>query len=82
MAMKISRTTIHEKEFAFDGCHKIYLIGNEAERAQAIEYGYKILPIEQIERTFWNSCSLRFIETWTTFKTIVPQCAKQVTFKI
>ena len=62
--MKINGKEITHKMFAYDGCHKIYLIDNEKHRNQAVSYGYDILPIELIEEIYLDSCELRFINTW------------------
>ncbi|MBP3708273.1 MAG: hypothetical protein J6J36_06675 [Clostridia bacterium] len=73
------------KEFAFDGCHKIYLITSEEGRADLLNNGWvetDFRPIDELEETFYNSCGLRFINLDRTkdFATIVPQCASTVTF--
>lgn len=67
------------KQFAFDGCHKIYLIENEDNLKDAIKWGYSIYPIEDLQEKFEHSCVLKFINTWN-LETIVPQCAKNVKF--
>lgn len=69
------------KQFAYDGCHKIYLIENEENLRDAKASGYHIYPIEQLEEKFNSSCGLRFINTWD-LETIVPQCAEDVKFEM
>ena len=54
----------HEDKFAYDGCHKIYILRSEKETKEAKKHGYVILPIEKIKETYKNSCPLRFISTW------------------
>lgn len=80
--MKISNHKIKAKEFFYDGCHKIYLIEDEEDKKDFL-YGYweenDIYPIEQIVDIYMNACPLKFIQT-CKLKTIVPQCANQVTF--
>lgn len=76
--MTVNGIPINAKEFAYDGCHKIYLIESEADKEEARELGYDFLPIEELERTFMNSCGLEFISTWS-LETIVPQC-EEATF--
>lgn len=66
--------------FVFDDCHKIYLLRNKADEERCRADGDKIHPMEELERTFANSCPLRFINWDGTLKTVVPQFAKQVTF--
>jgi len=75
--MKINGIEITAKEFAYDGCHKIYLIESQEERDEADSYGYKIYPINEIADKFDNSCSLRFIDTWS-LDSIVPQFEERV----
>ena len=72
--MKINGIEVTATQFAYDGCHKIYLLETEAELKEALEYGYRIRPIEELEDTFEDSCSLRFISGWTPeFKSYVEQ---------
>lgn len=71
--MKVNGVTIVGIEFAYDGCHKIYVIENIEERKDAIKYGYNIHPIEQLENTWNRSCHLRFIHNWALNKTYVNQ---------
>ena len=63
--MKINGIEVTATQFAYDGCHKIYLLETEAELKEALEYGYRIRPIEELEDTFESSCGLRFISGWT-----------------
>ena len=67
--------------FGYDGCHKIYVAENQEEIKMLKGYGYEICPMLDLERTFADSCYLRFI-SWGDLKKpcIVPQCAKRVTF--
>lgn len=64
---------ITEDKFAYDGCHKIYMLNNDKEAEEAKKFGYSILPIEDLEKTFINSCELRFIQTWDLKKTYIDQ---------
>lgn len=50
--------------FAFDGCHKIYILEDEQDEQEAIEYGYSILDIKHLKNTFDESCEFRFINNW------------------
>lgn len=52
------------KKFAYDGCHKIYLIESEEQEKEAKSYKYEILPIEELLNTYKDSCDLRFINFW------------------
>lgn len=82
--MTISGKKISQKWFLFDGCHKFYLIDSPELTEDMKKAGYNIndiRPIDDLPYEFYNSCSLRFIETWDNFKRIVPQCRRFVTFK-
>ncbi len=71
--MKINNKEVKNKLFAYDGCHKIYLLENESEIKEAKKTGYNILPIEKLEEAYNNSCSLKFINMWKDCKTIIEQ---------
>ena len=72
--MKINGIEVTAKRFAYDGCHKIYLLENEDEVAEALGFCYRIVPIEELETTFESSCGLRFINGWSPeFKSYVEQ---------
>lgn len=63
-------------KFAYDGCHKIYIIEDNEDIEKAKSYGYNendIFDIKEIENIYNNSCSLRFIENWKSNKTYVAQ---------
>ena len=62
--MKINGKTVTGDRFAFEGCHKIYVIDTPEEEAQALKYGYDIYPIEEIKEAYEGSCSLKFISNW------------------
>jgi len=61
--------------FAYDGCHKIYLIEDLKDVPEMLEYGYKILPIQEIKYTWEeDACPLKFISTWSeTLDSVIPQ---------
>jgi len=62
--IKINDTPTDAQEFAYDGCHKIYLLESEDDRNESIALGYKILPVSALKDTFENSCELRFVSNW------------------
>ncbi len=82
--MKINGKEVTAKKFAFEGCHKIYIIDTPEEEAQALKYGYDIYPIEEIKQAYKGSCSLKFISSWpldnNNFVSYVAQFEK-ATFK-
>lgn len=75
--MKINGQEVSAKEFAYDGCHKIYLIENEQDRVMALEYEYDLYPISELSNKWYNSCDLRFINNWSLTKTYVEQFEEQ-----
>lgn len=88
--IKIGKKKIDKnvKEFAFDGCHKIYLISNEQEKQDMIKNNNYLKEDfiknkeTNLEECFVNSCSLRFINYGKSkdYETVVPQCAMATTF--
>ena len=71
--MKINNQTTTAKEFAYDGCHKIYLLESENDKDEARDCGYDILPIQNLKKTFNCSCGLQFISNWNLSKSYVNQ---------
>lgn len=72
-AVKQTKTLNNIAHFAYDDCHKIYLLTEDKHYEEAQVLGYKIRSIAELERTYKHSCPLRFIHTWT-LDTVVPQC--------
>ena len=70
--MKINGTEINAKQFAYDGCHKIYLI-EDADDYQEAKHGYDIIPIGYIRNKWNDSCGLQFISNWKLTKQYVEQ---------
>lgn len=64
---------IHSDIFAYDGCHKIYILEDDDDLIEAQDLDYRILPIEKIENTYNLSCPLKFISTWK-LESVCPQC--------
>ncbi len=50
-------------EFAYDGCHKIYLISTAEDRAEMVDCGYgcDIRPVSELPDVWEETCPLRFI---------------------
>ena len=66
----------YAKEFAYDGCHKIYLIETPEDREEAFGYGYKeedFFLMENLKAVFINSCPLRFISSFDLRTRFVEQ---------
>ena len=59
--------------YAFDGCHKIYIIEDFDDMQKAQEYEYQVLEIRTLPSVYYNSCPLRFINNWKLTKAYVGQ---------
>ena len=62
--MRINGKQVIGDYYAYDNCHKIYIIEDEDDMKQAKEYGYSIYDIKTLQRAFEDSCSLRVISNW------------------
>lgn len=63
------------KFFAYEGCHKIYLLENKEQLEEAEKYLYNIFSIDSLLEIYEDSCSLRFINFWDLNKpSLIPQC--------
>ena len=71
--MRINGIEVLGDTFAYDGCHKIYICECQSDEEEAVEYGYKILPMEVLDEIWEDSCPLRFISNWALNKQYVPQ---------
>ena len=84
MTLKINGQPVEATHFAFDGCHKIYLINSPEDMATMEGFGYArsgielgssgIYPIQMLPTVWANSCQLRFINR-ANLETVVPQFA-------
>jgi hypothetical protein len=70
------------KEFAYDGCHKIYLLESERDKEDARDSEYDILPISKLKRTFDSSCGLQFIDNWSLNRCFISQFEEKADIKI
>ena len=52
---------VYAKEFAFDGCHKIYVMDDQVQKKKFEKYGYEFFPIDDLQKAYEDSCGLRFI---------------------
>lgn len=71
--MRINNQNVVGDKFAFDGCHKIYIIEDEIDRKEAEEYDYEIFDLKELKDKYENSCSLKFISNWKLDKQYVRQ---------
>lgn len=83
MSITINGQTSPATEFAWDGCHKIYLLDN-GDADKNGKYGVHALQERrsriqgaaspELQRVWDQSCPLRFINNWALDKNYVPQC--------
>lgn len=52
--MKINNVEVIGNRFAYDGCHKIYVIENQEDEQKSRECGYEILDISQLIKMKWT----------------------------
>lgn len=82
----INDRPISAKEFAYDGCHKIYLIFNAQDRAEMLGLGYSeedIYPVSDLPAIWGETCPLRFISRADLQgKNYVEQCAPKPKIQI
>jgi hypothetical protein len=71
--LRINNQEVEGNHFAYDGCHKIYILKTIEEIREASKMGYKIYLIDDLLSIFENSCPLRFIEYWDLSKQFVEQ---------
>lgn len=76
--MKINKKEVKGKEFAYDECHKIYILETEEDIQNAKRIGYSIYPIKEIQSIYRDSCPLRFIHTWDFSVTYAKQGQKAI----
>ena len=75
----INDQKITAKEFAWDTCHKIYLINTAKDRTDLLELEYDLFPIEELEDSYKESCALRFISNGDlTIPNVVSQFEEAV----
>lgn len=80
--MIINNMEVEGDYFAFDGCHKIYILEDQKDYREARESDYKVYPIKDLISCYINSCPLRFIHNWKLDKSYVRQCEDiTITFK-
>jgi hypothetical protein len=72
-ALKVNNVEITAKQFAWDGCHKIYLINSEDDRKAAHSGGYTLYTIAELQEVYESSCGLRYISNWDLTGYIVEQ---------
>ena len=69
----INTSRVWADEFAWDGCHKIYIVTDQASRDELDGYGYNFFPIDELKETWDESCGLRFISDASLNQDYIPQ---------
>lgn len=64
MKVKINDKIVKGNSFAYDGCHKIYILQDEKDIAGAKDNRYTVYDLDMIKEIYKESCPLRFIENW------------------
>lgn len=73
--MKINNKEVKTNGFfAYDGCHKIYILEDEEDYQEASKTSYDILSIKKLEDVYEASCPLKFINNWKLTTIYAPQC--------
>lgn len=60
---EINDVTVWADEFAWDGCHRIYVVTSPESRAEMLDLGYQLRPITELPDIWDRSCPLRFISS-------------------
>lgn len=68
--------------YAFDNCHKFYILEDDQQKMQALDFGYEIYPIQDLVTDLKNSCPLRFINSFDLTQIYLPQFAESVEIEI
>lgn len=61
--------------FAYDNCHKFYIIEDREDEKQFTDYGYDIYSIDDLPDAWEDACSLKFISNAKLTKEYIPQGA-------
>ena len=69
----INDTRIQADEFAWDGCHKLYIVTDQDSRDELEGYGYKFFPIAELKECWDLSCALKFISDASLSQSYIPQ---------
>ena len=67
--------------FAYDNCHKIYIIEDNEDIEQAKECGYDLFAINDIQSAYENACPLRFISNWKLNTRYIEQFEENIKFE-
>jgi hypothetical protein len=71
--MTINNKETKAEQFAYDGCHKIYLLESAQDVMEARFADYQIHPISSLREAYNKSCGLQFISNWKLDTSYVEQ---------
>ena len=71
--VRVNGTKVWTDEFAWDECHKIYLVTDQVSRNKLEGYGYEFFPINKLKDVWDDSCSLRFISDASLSQSYISQ---------
>lgn len=63
--------------YAFEGCHKIYILEDTNDLKEAEKMNYEVFPISTLLETYKNACPLKFISNWRLDKNYIKQNEKK-----
>lgn len=72
-AVRINDIEVRADEFAWDHCHKLYVVTDQESRDLLEGYGYDFYPVSKLQWAWDRSCGLRFISSANLEETYVPQ---------
>lgn len=76
------KEVITNGSYAFDNCHKFYILETDNEKFKALEYGYEIYPVEHLVTDLKHSCPLRFINSFNLIETYLEQGEERVEIEL
>ncbi len=79
--MKVNNKLIKGIGFAFDGCHKLYIVATKSQWNKALQMGYNVCNLNGLQAAWNDSCPLRFISSWD-LKTQYVKQNEQAVFEL
>lgn len=59
--------------YAFEGCHKIYILEDTNDLNEAEKMNYEVFPISTLLETYESACPFKFISNWKLDKRYIEQ---------
>jgi len=73
LKLQVNGQVLDATTFAYDGCHKIYIIETQKDAEDVLSSCYKVFPIEELPAIWDISCELKFINNWSLSTSFVAQ---------